>query len=214
MFRKKATNLFIILTVICFYVRSQNCLEFDSVSVLPIDTVHFSIKTYDKKNKSCQGFFTQKLINNKRVFDGHYKKKHNDIIIEEGEYSNGSRVGYLYYYHDNGKIKNMTFYINDSIWNEWNFYSNGQLESFGQIKLGSQNGEWCFYEESGILKEKGSFIVTHVTDDNFKKLTQLLKVNVLGRTTSLKQGTWISFSSNNLPPVTKKYLQGVEIKTG
>ena len=103
---------------------------------------------------------------------GFWKKYEKGILIYEGNFQNNIPVGEFKYYHPNGKLKSITFFINGVQKVKTTiFHDNEQKASEGIFIDQIKDGEWKYWGNNGIL----------IKEENYK----------LGK----KEGAWIIYSA-------------------
>ena len=120
---------------------------------------------------------------NDTVLDGHWVSYFmNENKFEEGDYSNGEKVGEWFNYFESGDTLSQINYEN-GVYRMW-FYS-GQKQVVGQVKDGEKEGLWTEYIEIyyGYVKSQGNY------------------------SQGLKNGVWLSHNESNelLLPTMKIY---------
>ena len=55
------------------------------------------------------------------------------------------------FYHDNGEIAQMGYFLNEKLHGEWvMFNSKGEKIAMGQYEMGKKTGKWFFWDENGL----------------------------------------------------------------
>lgn len=81
-----------------------------------------------------------------------------DALIEEGEYSEGRKVGLWKTYFPSGKIKNEITYENGRPKGPYTtYYENGQIEERGSWDLNKNLGKFTRYYENGQVQQDFTF---------------------------------------------------------
>lgn len=123
-------------------------------------------------------------IDSKGNKQGVWKKYEKDILIYEGNFKDNVPVGEFKYYHANGKLKSITFFVqgvhevrttifhvnekkaSEGVFmdqlkhGEWKYWDeDGTLITVENYKNGKKHGVWQVYSaETGILLEESNFI--------------------------------------------------------
>lgn len=134
------TNLFILFNLICKLSFSQLTTTFDSLYysnnllLYKKDSVPFSGLAVDFYENKC-----------KRV---------------EVTYLNGKTYGYSKTYYENGNLKSVVFYYENSVeqgpYSEW--FDNGIQKIKGNYNFGEKDGCWFRYDKDGKLIYEGEYI--------------------------------------------------------
>ncbi|MBL7933550.1 MAG: hypothetical protein JNL60_16720 [Bacteroidia bacterium] len=202
----------ILLLVFCYgflHGQKEPCEEYDSLKVNQLDTNHFAMLAFCKTNMNSHAKFTFRKQGKNNVFDGRYTIFYGDTIKEEGEYSEGKRIGTLIRYYGIQRLKNFIIIFNDSLQNETDYYPNGIIRSNGLTKNGAKVGFWCEYYENGMLREKGRYYYVQVTKTNLEEILKKLNSRSVGKYTSLRDGEWEFYEENGRLLKKEKYVAGV-----
>lgn len=123
-------------------------------------------------------------IDSKGNKQGAWKKYDKDVLIYEGNFKDNVPVGEFKYYHANGKLKSITFFVqgvhevrttifhtnekkaSEGVFmdqlkhGEWKYWDqDGTLITVENYKNGKKNGVWQVYSsETGILLEESNYI--------------------------------------------------------
>jgi len=101
--------------------------------------------------KSKDDNFTYKKTIVNGLEEGHawfYENK--NILVSEGEYSQGIENGKWIWYYSNGQIKAEGYYENgvgSGMWKYWD--ESGHIEREGEIENGKEKGKWLYYNDFG-----------------------------------------------------------------
>jgi len=91
---------------------------------------------------------------------GYWKKYNKQNKLDyEGTFFNGEPVGKFIYYHDNGKIKNISYYTpNSPVVNTTMFHENGKKLAEGDFYNREKDGKWLIYSSTGKLVAEENFV--------------------------------------------------------
>ena len=93
-----------------------------------------------------------------RKFSGALAYHDNGQLKEKSYYKNGKREGTWVTYYDNGQLMSEGDYKNDEREGTWvTYWKNGQLFSKGNYTNGKQEGTWVTYWSNGQLWKKGDY---------------------------------------------------------
>lgn len=158
----------------------------------------------------------------------------NDVLTEEGNYSDNKANGEYKIHHNNGKLESKSTYLNDSLIGYYaGYYKKGQLKRQGWNKKGYAHGEWRSYYIDGTLnivnfyhKDKLHGIQEYYSVDGKIERTYIYKYgellsevyydyagNILGEINYLpKENNFIvTYLYTNKKPDTKiEYINGVK----
>jgi len=91
-------------------------------------------------------------IDSKGNKQGFWKKFDKDILVFEGNFKDNVPVGEFKYYHPNGKLKSITFFIQGVHQVKTTiFHPNENKASEGQYVDQLKDGEWKYWDEDGTL---------------------------------------------------------------
>ena len=163
-------------------------------------------KRYDPNGEVSASF---KLINGTGV-DKYYFYADQKQVMGSVEYKGGLKNGPSLRFHNNGKKRLVSSYVNDEINGDWeNFYFNGNTKRKGQYAYGTPIGEWKnFYMDGTIMADyKYSYGRLDGTMINYYDNGEISDKQVLVK--GYYQGTSEFFNYNGEPTINFTYENDV-----
>jgi antitoxin component YwqK of YwqJK toxin-antitoxin module len=136
-----------------------------SLLVVILIIYHFVIYDYHKTYYES-GALKEKYRTHKGKLDGFYLRYTENGVMEcQLSYIGGEKQGLQYFYHSNGKKKEM-FDVTEPLSFSFKSYSqNGIVLSEGVVEHGKRVGDWRYYYDNGKVKAEGCYKDGHKTGE-------------------------------------------------